>query len=138
LYRKEFRPSPTLDRPYAMVAANVVVADSDEEADLLFSSAKVGILNLLKGKRGKMQPPEPDVDRLWSPEEHAGVNRFLKYAFVGSPATVFGKLDAFAQQTKADEVIVTARIYDLAARLRSIELLAETWVSHASLQGVHG
>ena len=72
LYRDEFRPSPKLEKPYAMVAANVVVADTDAEAELLSSSAKIGILNLLKGKRSKMQPPVPDVDQSWSPEEHAG------------------------------------------------------------------
>jgi luciferase family oxidoreductase group 1 len=127
LYRREFRPSAKLDRPYAMVAANVVAAESDEEARLLFSSALIGVLNLLRGKRGKMLPPVPDVDRDWSAEEHVGVQRFLKYSFVGNPNTVKEKLRSFAQATQADEVIVTARIYDLEARLRSFELLADCW-----------
>lgn len=131
LYRHEFRASASLDKPYAMVAANAVVADSDDEAELLFSSAKIGVLNLLQGKRGKMQPPIANVDSSWTPEEHAGVERFLKYAFVGSPTTVREKLDSFARATQADEVIVTSRVYDLSARLRSIELLAECWKSRA-------
>lgn len=124
IYRSQFRPSPKLAQPYAMVAANVVVADTDDEAPFLFSSAKIGVLNLLKGKRGKMEPPVRDVDELWSAEEHAGVDRFLKYAFIGSPETVCGKLQAFADQTQADEIIATARIYSLEARIRSFELLA--------------
>ena len=129
LYRQEFRPSAKLAEPYAMVAANVVVADSDDEANFLFSTAKQGVLNLLQGKRGKMQPPVRGVDLAWTPEEHAGVQRFLKYAFVGSPTTVLHELGEFARETQADEIIVTSRIYDLAARLRSIEMLAHAWKS---------
>jgi len=55
----------------------------------------------------------------------------LTYAFVGSPKTVRRKLDTFAEHTKADELILTARIYGLAARLRSVELLAMCWASQA-------
>jgi luciferase family oxidoreductase group 1 len=124
VYRHEFRPSSVLEKPHAMVACNVVIADTDEEADSLFSSAKIGVLNLLKGKRGKMQPPVADVDKDWSDEEHAAVYRFLKYAFVGNPGVVRAKLQAFADLTLADEIIVTSRIFDLGDRLRSLELLA--------------
>ena len=127
VYRRLFQPSDKLAKPYAMAAANVVVADSDEEAEFLFSSAKIGVWNLLNGKRGKMQPPVPNVDAAWSAEEHAGVNRFLRCSFVGSPDTVRRKLQAFADQTKADEIISTARIFDFDARHRSFELLAGCW-----------
>jgi luciferase family oxidoreductase group 1 len=127
LYRREFHPSEHLGSPYAMVAANAVVADTDEEAEFLFSSAKIGVMNLLKGRRGKMSPPVYDVDRDWTAEDHAGVQRFLKYAFVGTPSKVSAGMAAFARETDADEIILTARIYDLEARLRSFELLANVW-----------
>jgi len=125
LYRRSFQPSAFLDKPHAMVAANVVVADTDEEAQYLFSSAKMGVFNLLKGLRGKMQPPIRNVDAHWSAEEHLGVDRFLKCSFVGTPATVRKGLQRFLEETEADELITTARIYDLTARLRSFELLAK-------------
>jgi luciferase family oxidoreductase group 1 len=131
VYRRDFRPSAKLDKPYAMVAANVVAADTDEEAEFLFSTARIGVLNLLKGKRGKMLPPASDVDRWWTDEEHAGVDRFLKYSFVGGLEKVRNQLDAFVELTQADELISTARIYDLAARLQSLELLAQCCKSHA-------
>lgn len=127
IYRREFRPSETLERPYAMAAANVVVADTDEEARFHFSSAQAGVLNLLKGKRGKMQPPVENLDTNWTAEERAGVERFLKVAFVGSPSTVRQKLEGFQDLTGADEIIATARIYDVEARLRSLDLLADLW-----------
>lgn len=125
VYRREFRPSRDLQEPYAMVAANVVVADTDKEAEYAFTSAQLGVLNMLRGKRTKMPQPVDDIDSLWSEAEREGVDRFLKYAFVGSPLTVQSGLERFLEKTQADELIVTARIYDPAVRLRSFELLAQ-------------
>lgn len=134
VYRSEFRPSSSLAKPYAMVAANIVVAETDAEAELLFSSAQIGVLNLLKGKRQKMQPPVAGITEHWTPEEAAGVDQFLKYSFVGSPTTVRKKLEEFLALTQADEVISTARIYDLGARIRSFELLADCFELQEALR----
>ena len=38
IYRRDFRPSAALDKPYAMAGFNVFAADTDEEAELLASS----------------------------------------------------------------------------------------------------
>ncbi|OPH13785.1 hypothetical protein FE88_33865, partial [Azospirillum brasilense] len=38
LYRRLFRPSATLDKPYVAIGVPVIAADSDEEADYLASS----------------------------------------------------------------------------------------------------
>ncbi len=51
----------------------------------------------------------------------------LECSFVGSRATVRAGLERFVADTRADEVIVAAAIYDHAARLRSYELLAEAF-----------
>jgi alkanesulfonate monooxygenase SsuD/methylene tetrahydromethanopterin reductase-like flavin-dependent oxidoreductase (luciferase family) len=110
--------------PYAMAACNVVVADTDEEARFAFSSAQLGVLNMLRGRRGKMQPPIDNIEQLWSPAEKDGVERFLRCSFVGSGSTVKVRLQEFLKETGADELIVTARIFDPKARFRSLELLA--------------
>lgn len=44
---------------------------------------------------------------------------------VGSPDSVRRKLEAIADATGADEFILTAQIYDHAARLQSFELAAK-------------
>lgn len=123
-YRREFQPSPSLSKPYAMAAANVVVADTDGEARDLFTSAQVGVLNLLRGRRGKLQPPIPNVEETWNAAEKAGIDQFLKYSFVGGPSNVRTSLERFQELTGADEIMTTSRLYDLDARLRSLELLA--------------
>jgi luciferase family oxidoreductase group 1 len=124
-YRAGFRPSAQLAAPHAMVGANVVVAPTDEEARRLFTSIQQGVTNLLRGTRGRLQPPIDDIETYWTPSEKAQASRMLGCSFVGSPATVRAGLLEFSRKTAADEVIVAAGIFDQAARLRSYELLAE-------------
>jgi luciferase family oxidoreductase group 1 len=124
LYREKFQPSAQLDRPYAMVAANVVAADTDAEARRHFTSMQQGFTHLLRGTRSQLRPPIDDIESYWSPAEKAQVTRMLECSFVGSPRTVQSGLEAFSARTGADELIVAAGIYDHPARLRSYELLA--------------
>ena len=124
LYRAQFRPSRQLAAPYAMVGVNAVVAATDAEARRLFTSAQQGFTNLLRGARGRLQPPLDDIAGFWTPAEEAQVGRMLSCAVVGSPATVREQLAKFVARTRADELIVATAIYDRAARLRSYELLA--------------
>jgi luciferase family oxidoreductase group 1 len=124
-YRASFRPSAALASPYAMVAANVVVAETDEAARRLFTSIQQGVANLLRGARGLLQPPLDDIDAYWTPVEKAHASRMLACSFVGSPATVRKQLERFVAETRADEVIVAAGIYDQVEKLRSFELLSQ-------------
>ena len=123
-YRKRFQPSAQLERPYAMAGVNVFAADTDREAQRLFTSAQQQFTGMVRNRRGKLQPPLDDIETYWTPPEKAQVSRMLKYAFVGSPPTVSTALDEFVRQTGVDEVMVVSAIYDHRARLRSYELLA--------------
>ena len=68
LYRKEFRPSPWLDRPHAMAAMTVIAADSDEEAVLLASSLDQGFVALRSGTPGRLKPPVPGYRKSLPPQ----------------------------------------------------------------------
>jgi alkanesulfonate monooxygenase SsuD/methylene tetrahydromethanopterin reductase-like flavin-dependent oxidoreductase (luciferase family) len=107
-----------------MVGVNAVVAETDGEARRLFTSVQQGFTNLLRGARGRLQPPLDDIAGFWTPVEEAQVSRMLSCSFVGSPATVREQLRSFLARTRADELIVAAGIYEQAARLRSYERLA--------------
>jgi alkanesulfonate monooxygenase SsuD/methylene tetrahydromethanopterin reductase-like flavin-dependent oxidoreductase (luciferase family) len=52
--------------------------------------------------------------------------------FVGSPATLRGRLGAFARQIGVEEVMVTTLIHDHALRHRSYALLAEAFALRAA------
>jgi luciferase family oxidoreductase group 1 len=123
-YRSGFRPSEQLQEPYAMVGANVVVADTDAEARYLFTSAQQSFTNIFRGRRGQLPPPIDDIEGYWTPLEKQRASAMLARSFVGAPDTVRAGLEAFEAETRADEIIVAAAIHDHGARLRSYELLA--------------
>lgn len=125
VYRATFRPSAQLDRPYVMVGANAIAAESDAEARRLFTSAQQQFTRLVRGTRGRLPPPIDDIEAWWTPVEKRHVARMLRYAFVGSAATIRRGIEAFIAETQADEIMFAAAIHDHAARLRSYEILAE-------------
>jgi luciferase family oxidoreductase group 1 len=125
IYRNRFRPSDQLDRPYVMPGVNVFAAATDAEARRHFTSLQRAFVNLRRGTPGPLPPPVDGMDGLWSPVEQAGVAHAFRYAIVGSPETVRRSLAAFIAETGADEIMVTAQMYDHAARLRSFEIVAE-------------
>lgn len=123
IYRQRFKPSEQLDSPHAMPGINVIAAETDAEARHLASSLQQRFVGMVRGARGKLQPPL-DIESYWSPAEKAHVSRMLRYAFIGSPETLRRELGAFLAETRADEIMVTAPIFDHAARKRSYEILA--------------
>ncbi len=127
LYRRRFRPSEALTKPYAMVGLNVFAAETDAEARRLFTSLQRQFINLRRGVPGLLQPPDDQLEAELSPTERAGLERTLACSVVGSRETVRRGLAAFVETTEADEIVITAQIYDHAARVRSFELVAEVW-----------
>lgn len=124
-YRSQFRPSQHLSRPYVMLGLNVVAADTDAEALRLFTSLQQAFVNLRLGRPGRLRPPVDDIEAHVDPAHHDLVRQTLGRSVVGSAETVNRGLAAFIARTGADEVIVTAQIFDHAARLRSFEITAQ-------------
>jgi luciferase family oxidoreductase group 1 len=125
IYRAQFKPSESLAQPHTMAGVAVFAAETDAEARRLFTSLQQQFVSLRRGRPGPVQPPVDSMDGLWTPAEKAGVEHSMAYALVGSPQTVGRGLERFVAQTGADEVMVTAQIYDHAARVRSYEIVAE-------------
>jgi luciferase family oxidoreductase group 1 len=125
LYRGEFQPSATLERPYAMAALPVFAADTDAAAARLFTSLQQHFLHLRRGRPGLLPAPVDSMDGLWSMPERAGVLHAFREAVVGSAETVQAGIEAFVKRTGIDELLVTAAIHDQAARLRSFEIVAQ-------------
>jgi len=125
LYRKQFRPSAHLDKPYAMAGFNIFAADSEAEAKLLFSSLQQAFVNLRTGKPGPLPPPVEGFEERLDPMAKGLLAQALSCSVVGDREQVRAGLDAFITRTGVDEVIVTAQIFDHAARKRSFEVAAE-------------
>lgn len=124
IYRRNFRPSEELKSPHAMVAVNIIAADTDEEAEWLAASMKQHILNLFRNNRVPLQPPVENVDDLFSDYERALLTQRLESTFIGNPDTVKMGLQTFLDKTNTNEIIINSQIYDHQARLHSYELVA--------------
>jgi luciferase family oxidoreductase group 1 len=124
LYRERFRPSARLAAPHVMLGVNVFAAETDADARRLFSSLQQAFLNLRSGRPGKLPPPVDDLEAGLDPYARAMLSNALTCSIVGSPATVRRGLATLVAATGADEFMVTAQIFDHAARKRSFEILA--------------
>jgi luciferase family oxidoreductase group 1 len=125
VYRRTFRPSDRLARPYAMLGVNVFAAPTDEQARRIFTSHQQAFVNLRRGTPGQIPPPIENIETFWTPAEKAMANESLFCSVVGSPETVQRGLAQFLEVTNPDELMITGLIYEHAARLRSYEIVAE-------------
>lgn len=125
IYRQEFQSSGTLKQPYTMAGINVYVADTDEEAQKLFTSLIRMFVGILTGAREPLQPPTEMTPDLQEMLQHPSVYQMLKYSFVGSKSTVKKQLEAFIDQTEVDELIAVSAMYNINDRIKSAQLFAE-------------
>lgn len=125
IYKQEFQPSKSLAKPYTIAGVNVVVADTDEEAQRLFTSLIRMFFGVLTGNSQPLQPPTDMTDDLKEIFQHPSLYQMLKYSFVGNKETVKEQTKAFLKETQVDELIVVSTIYDIKDRIKSTELFAE-------------
>jgi luciferase family oxidoreductase group 1 len=125
LYRDEFRPSKVLQKPYFMVAVQVIAAETDAAAKRLFTTPQQRFLRLIRNQPVELLPPVDSMEPLWTDLERAAVENRLEAAIVGSNATVKARLEKLAGDTAADEVIAVTDTYEHADRLQSYERVAE-------------
>jgi luciferase family oxidoreductase group 1 len=125
LYRQHFRPSQWLEQPYAMVAVAAICADTDEQAQFLSGPAALSFLQLRQGRPQPMASPEEAAAYPFTDAERQQARQRFDDQAVGSPDTVRRQLSGLLERTGADELMLTAQVYDLAARIRSLELITE-------------
>ena len=125
VYRERFEPSDQFSEPYVMLGFNAIVADTDEEAELLSTSIQQAFVALRTGDPIQLPPPKPGFNDELPLEARATLRAVLSASAIGSPETARRQTEEFVERTKPDELIVTAQIFDHQARLRSYELLME-------------
>ena len=125
VYRERFRPSPHLSKPYVMLGISVFAAETDAEARRLFTSQQQAVINLRSGRPGQLPPPIDNIAAILDDRGRAILDSVLACAMVGAPATVEHGLRVFIGRHRPDELIVTAQIFDHAARLRSFDILSK-------------
>jgi luciferase family oxidoreductase group 1 len=135
VYRRFFQPSTQpggLDEPRTMAGVNVMVADTQAEAERLFTSVLERFRSIVTNQRTTLRPPAEsattaEVLASWTPAERAAVTEMTRVSFVGTPEQVRDDLAEFTRATGVDEVIVVCGAFAHDARKRSLELLADAW-----------
>ncbi len=125
LYRENFEPSEYLDKPYVSMGVPVVVADTDEEAQFLATSAYQRVLGLIRGESLKLKPPVTSMQGLWNTAEQLSVENFYTMAQIGSVETVRSGLQKLLDTYEVDEFIFTCDVYDTVKRLDSFTQLMQ-------------
>ena len=126
-YRENFKPSPREPRPYSMVAVFVVCAETDSEAQAVASSIDLRRLQMDYGLNTPIPTRQEALSREYSEQERQRIQWHRARSVVGTPDVVIPRLQEIQVQFAADELMVITVTGDYASRLRSYQLLAETW-----------
>ena len=125
LYRERFRPSRHLAKPHVMLGLNVVAAETDAEAQNLFTSVQQAVINLRSGRPGRLPPPMENIEAILDGRSQMILDRVLECAIVGSRETVATGLHEFIAAHSPDELMLTSQIFDHARRLRSFQIVSQ-------------
>lgn len=125
IYRSEFTASDVLAKPYVMAAVNIIIADTDEEAERISTSFIRMIIGIFTGSRTYMQAPTELTDELIEFKQHPQVQQMMRYSFIGNKATVKKQVINFLKETQADELIAVTNTFDPTARIHSYKQFAE-------------
>ncbi|GLU45269.1 LLM class flavin-dependent oxidoreductase [Allomuricauda sp. NBRC 101325] len=126
IYKKQFMPSDFLLQPYMLAGVNVFVADTDEEAELLYTSNLRLVINILSGTTTEyIDEPFEMTSDLRDVMQHPRVQQMVKHTFIGSKETVKKQLEEFLEETPIDELMIVSTIYNIDDRIKSVQLFGE-------------
>jgi luciferase family oxidoreductase group 1 len=122
VYRRAFRPSAQVSKPYVIAGVNVIAADTTSEAAEQLVAVRRARVRSLFGRGRTLD--EAEVDALLASPEGRRIEEMTTYAAVGTAPEVRAYLSRFADLACADELMTVHPSPRIEARLRSVELLA--------------
>ncbi len=125
LYQINFKASQQRSQPYVSAGVMVVVGQTPEEAQYLFTSVQQQFANLRRGVNAPMPAPVNDIYSVLSEHEVSAINSTLRYAAVGTPEAVEQQLSDFAEASGVDEMILSFPISDEQKCLKAISQVGQ-------------
>jgi luciferase family oxidoreductase group 1 len=126
-YRSNFKASLLLEQPHLMIAASVLCAGPDQEAQRLALPSALNILQRSTGRMGPLPSVEDASAYVFSPAEQALIDETMASHFIGDPDTVHKGLSSLIERTGSDELMISTRTHSYQARVNSYTLLARRW-----------
>ena len=128
IYHRDFQPSARLRQPYAMLALNVIGADTRAEAKRLFTTQQQSFVRLRRGHLGLVPPPIDDIEAFWTPAEKAMVAESLACNVVGDATDLREGIADFVHRHRPDELMLTGNVFDHVARKHSFALASQAFI----------
>lgn len=147
IYRDNFQPSEYLQKPYVILGANFVIADTEEEAERLSTTQLQMYISIVTNTQKPLQPPLKTRKDVWERMEkvfeapHFGpiafrkeeiiqmekeiVDRMFSLTLSGNRESVKRQLKNLREKVEFDEIMAVTYIYDEKAQHYSYKLLSE-------------
>lgn len=125
IYRKNFIPSTQCEKPYFMPCVNVIVADTNEEADRLATSFHKMFLGIIRDDRKPLQKPCESMEGNWTDHEEYMVRQKTYFSYIGDREYVAQGISELFNAIEIDEIMITTPIYDTDDRIKSVKLFSE-------------
>ncbi len=127
-YRKRFKPTEHVPAPRTAVGISVLCAETEEEAKKLALPRNLWVLRLLRGQSGGPFPSmEEALTYPYTPEDYQLLQTIEARSIAGTPDTVRERIEALSEELGTEEFLVVTITHDHQARIRSYELLADTF-----------
>lgn len=129
VYRENYKPSERFPEPIANVCVWALAAQTEDDADHLFTSRAHWKVRRELGDLRAIEAPETIKDYAYSDAEKARIADLRKGAIFGTGADVYAQLSELAAKHGIDEVVVLTWTHDQEDRRNSYRLLAEAKAS---------
>lgn len=124
-YRARFQPSEQLAEPYVIAAANVIAADTDDDAAAQLETARRERVRAMVGRGRELS--EAELDMVMDSPAGQQILHMLHWSVAGTGDEVRSYLERFAETADADELMIAPASPSPDQVLRSMALLAEAW-----------
>lgn len=123
-YRNTFQESTFADKPYVIVTASVICAETTEQAEDIAHSFLIWSLQLDNGTARGIPSIADAKNYSLTKEQLATLQKLKKRAIIGNPAQVKEQLYALQALYSAEELMINTITYALCDRLTSYQLIA--------------
>ena len=123
-YRRQFKPSRWLDRPYVMVSVSVICAETSARAEELARPYEVLIAQALTGQSSALVTMDQAAGYTFTSRERQVISTLGEGGVRGDAGQVRRGLASLIDRFALDELIVTVPLYEIQDRLRGLEVIA--------------
>jgi luciferase family oxidoreductase group 1 len=126
-YKDKFRPSAQLPAPRASVGIFAFCSDNPQKVAEVQAVMDYRLYNFERGRFDEIPSYASAKEQVYTDQEWQRVLFNRQRMVVGSPAQVRQQLTALVEETSVNEIVISTFTEHFEDRLRSYELLAETF-----------